>query len=76
MGDKGHRAGPVERDRWQVSILVWGAIKYKQTSMLEMVNGTLTSKKFHDFLKSRLMKNLPNLRQSSPLDIESNTLIF
>jgi len=67
---------PIERDRWQVSILVWGAIKFNQTSILEFIDGTLDSTKFLDILKRRLMKNLPGLRNSLPLDLDADSLMF
>ena len=67
---------PVERDQWQVSVLVWGAIKYNQTSILEIVNGNLNAAKYLSILKRRLMRNLPDLRDSSPLDVVEDTLIF
>ena len=67
---------PIERNRWQVSILVWGAIRWDETSAFECINGTLNSSKYLDILKRKLLRNLPALRDSSPLDHDSNTLVF
>ena len=68
--------GPVERDRWQASIMIWGAIKYNKISILEVIDGTMNSGKYHDILTRRLLKNLPGLKGSSPLDIDSDPLIY
>ena len=53
-----------------------GAITYSRTSILEVIDGTLKSPKYADILTRRLMRNLPNLRNSSPLDLDSDSLIF
>ncbi len=53
-----------------------GTIKYNKTSVLECIDGTLNSTKFLDILKKRLLRNLPSLRNSSPLDLDDSQLLF
>ena len=66
----------VERDRWQVSVMVWAAIIYDGTSILERINGNLNLITFLDILKKRLLRNLPALRNSSSLDPKDTSLLL
>ena len=53
---------PTQRDRWQDSVLVWGAIGSNGKFILEIVNGTMGFQTYLDILKKRLLKNFPTLR--------------
>ena len=70
---KDQKPDPVERDQWQAQILTWEAIKYNETSDFEIVNGTIKSQDYLNILKRKLLRNLPQLRESSPLDLESDS---
>jgi len=48
-----------EVDRWQVSVLVWGAISYEGKCALEIADGTLKSKGYLNILQRRLIWNFP-----------------
>jgi len=63
---------PVEQNRRQIFVLIWGATKYGEVSMLELVEGTMTALKYLNILKRRLLKN----HDSSPLNTESDSLIY
>ena len=64
----------IERDKWHVSILIWGAISYDGKSILEIVEGTMNSETYLKILKRRLLRNFPTLRNSSPFDADSGSL--
>lgn len=73
---KGTSPDPIKRDRWQASVLVWGAFKYNQTLILIFVDETLDSTKFLDILRRRLLKNLNGPRNSLDLDLNADLLVF
>ena len=52
---------PTERDRWQTSILIWGAITYNGISIIEVINGNMNGTTYLSILKKRLLKKLPTL---------------
>jgi len=56
--DKDTKPGPIERDRWQFSLLLWRAISFDRKCILEVMTGTLNSNDFEKILKRRLLKNL------------------
>ncbi len=58
----GTKVPPTQRDRWQDSILVWGAISSDGKFILEIINGTMNSNTYLNILKKRLLKNFPALR--------------
>ena len=67
---------PIETNRWQISIMVWGAITYKKVSILEVINGEWKSTNYLAMLKRRLLKNLPNLKPEGAGGDDTKRLIF
>jgi hypothetical protein len=73
---EGTEVPSIQKDRWQASILVWGAITYARTSMLEVVDGTMKATNYVDILTRRLLKNLPMLHPKHNQGDPQNQLIF
>jgi len=67
---------PIQRDRWQESLLLWGAISYNQNCILEIMKGTMDSVVYAKILKKRLLKNYPRLRRDPGEEDDSNCDIF
>ena len=65
-----------ESDRWQASVLIWGAIAYPKKSILEIVEGDFKSDNYLALLQRRLLRNLPQLNPTSPKSKDSESLIF
>ena len=42
----------IQIDRWQVSVLLWGAISYDRNCILELMTGTFNSGVYLDILKA------------------------
>jgi transposase len=74
LGDK--KPSPIERDRWQASVLLWGAISLNGNCILELINGTMNAVIYLDILKKRLLKNYRNLRSDRVEGGPDNALIF
>ena len=66
----------LQRDRWGPSVLIWGAITYAKTSILEIIQGNFKSEDYLSLLKRRLLKNLPTLNPKNVKDKDSEALIF
>lgn len=67
---------PIERDRWQPSVLLWGAISFDGNCILEVIHGTMDSVIYLDLLKRRLLKNFPGLRSGRVDDGPDSALIL
>ena len=65
-----------EVDRWQVSVLLWGAISYEGKCVLEIVDGTLKSEGYLNILQRRLIRNFPALVPENVKGKGSKPLIF
>jgi len=65
-----------ESDRWQGSIMVWGALTSEKVSLLHIIDGEWKSKNYLDMLKARLLKNLRNLHPKNTGGDEKKRLIF
>lgn len=63
-------------DRWQPSVLIWGAIVYAKTSILEVIQGTMNSEDYLAILKRRLLMTLPTLNPKNVKDKDSEALIY
>lgn len=74
LGDE--KPSPVERDRWQASVLLWGAISYDGNCILEVIDGTLDSATYLNILKRRLLKNYRYLRSDLAESEDCNPLLF
>ena len=66
----------IQIDRWQVSVLLWGAISYDRNCILELMTGTFNSGVYLDILKARLLKNFRDLRGDIEYPNESDQLIY
>ncbi len=73
---EGSEVAPTESDRWQDSIMIWGAISSKGVSILHIINEDWKSCDYLLMLKKRLLKNLPNLNPNNRKGTENNRLIF
>ena len=67
---------PIERDRWQVSVLVWGAMSYNGNCILECIDGTMNAIVYLDILKRRLLKNYPALSPNTKKGAGLNRLLY
>ena len=65
-----------ESDRWQGSIMVWGALTSEKVSLLDIIDGECKSKNYLDMFKVRLLKNLRNLHPKNTGGDEKKRLIF
>jgi hypothetical protein len=52
---------PLERDRWDASRLLWGAISDDGKCIFEVMNGTMNSDVYLHILRRRLLKNYGSL---------------
>jgi transposase len=66
----------VERDRWQASVLCWGAISYQGNCILECMDGTMNGRVYLDILKRRLLKNYPALSPQTKRGAGMKRLIY
>jgi len=68
--DKYTKSGPTQRDRWQFSLLLWGAISLERNYVFEMMTSKLNSNDFEKILKRRVLKDYPGLRGDSTKMLE------
>lgn len=69
----------IKKDRWQASVLCWGAISFEGKLMLEVVEETMDSVEYLKILKKRLLRSLPALSPYTKLGAslnEEDRLIF
>ena len=59
---EGTEAPSIQRNRWQDTVLVWGAINSSGKFILEILDGTMNAESYVTILKKRLLKNFPTLR--------------
>ena len=67
---------PTQRDRWQVSVLVWGAMSYNGNCILECIDGTMDAGVYLGILKRRLLKNYPALSPKTKKGASMNRLLY
>ena len=58
---KDEEVPPIQRDHWQDSVMIWGAIGFEGKFILEVLEGTMDSGVYLDILKRRLLRNFPTL---------------
>ena len=63
---------PIEQDRYQFSILVWGAISYDGTSILEIVNQTMNSDFYLKILNEGFLRTCPVSVHIAKKEIKQN----
>lgn len=73
---EGANVPSTQSDRWQDSIMVWGAISFKGISILHVIDDDWKSGNYLKMLKRKLLRNIPNLHPKNSGGEEKNRLIF
>ena len=70
------KINPIEFNRFQASLVVWGAISYDQNSILEIRFDNFNADKYLNLLRRRLLKNFSNLNKEKAKETGSIQLLF